>query len=177
MGGPDDAVVTGAALLLDLDDADAGAVAAEAAVLSGAAVTGRAVDSGRRVAAAELLLVSMHLQQQTHTHTHSFNCVNKETNYETRTVSKFQRSVGPSSGDPVPVETEEETVECWWTGDAESAGPDGLFLFRTRGPHAVCLRVSTPQLSQTFPTDACLLKTMFCLFFLFVLLHFLHSLW
>lgn len=61
MGGPGDAVVAGPALLLDLDDADASAVAAEAAVLAGAAVARRGVGGHRGVAAAALLLVSAHL--------------------------------------------------------------------------------------------------------------------
>lgn len=39
MGGPSDAVVAGPTLLLYLDDANASAVAAEAAVLPGPAVT------------------------------------------------------------------------------------------------------------------------------------------
>lgn len=64
VGGPGDAVVAGPALLLYLDDADASAVAAEAAVLPGPAVTWWGVDACRGVSTAMLLLVSTHLETE-----------------------------------------------------------------------------------------------------------------
>ena len=63
--GPSDAVVAGPTLLLDLDDANGSAVAAEAAVLPSSAVTRQRVDACRRVSNATLLLVSTHLHTET----------------------------------------------------------------------------------------------------------------
>lgn len=56
MGRPGDAVVAGPALLLDLDDPDSCAVAAEAAVLPGAAVARGRVHTPCWVVTAALLL-------------------------------------------------------------------------------------------------------------------------
>lgn len=65
VGGPSDAVVAGPTLLLYLDNANASAVAAEAAVLPSPAVAWWAVNTCRRVSTATLLLVSTHLYTET----------------------------------------------------------------------------------------------------------------
>lgn len=65
MGGTSDAVVAGSALLLDLHDPDAGAVAAEAAVPARSAVAACQVGSGRGVPAAAALLLLPHLRTAT----------------------------------------------------------------------------------------------------------------
>lgn len=65
VGGPSDAVVAGPTLLLYLDNANASAVAAEAAVLPSPTVTWWAVNTCRRVSTATLLLVSTHLYRET----------------------------------------------------------------------------------------------------------------
>lgn len=65
MRGSGDAVVAGAALLLDLDDANAGAVAAKAAVLARPAVARRGVGACRCVPAAAPLLVLTDLRRVT----------------------------------------------------------------------------------------------------------------
>lgn len=65
MRGSGDAVVAGAALLLDLDDANAGAVAAKAAVLARPAVARRGVGACRGVPAAAPLLVLTNLRRVT----------------------------------------------------------------------------------------------------------------
>lgn len=58
-------MVTGPALLLNLDNSDAGAIAAEAAVLPVAAVARRRVDSCQGASTALLLLLFTHLHRGT----------------------------------------------------------------------------------------------------------------
>lgn len=65
VGGPSDTVVAGPTLLLYLDNANASAVTAEAAVLPSPAVTWWAVNTCRMVSTATLLLVATHLNTET----------------------------------------------------------------------------------------------------------------
>lgn len=65
VGRPSDAVVAGPALLLYLDNADASAVAAKAAVLPSPTVAWRGVGASCGVSTAPLLLVSSHLFTET----------------------------------------------------------------------------------------------------------------
>lgn len=65
MGGPSDAVVAGPTLLLYLDNANASAVAAKAAVLPRPAMTRGGVKACSRVPTAVLLLASTNLHRET----------------------------------------------------------------------------------------------------------------
>lgn len=65
VGGPSDAVVAGPTLLLYLDDANASAVAAKAAVLPCPAMTRGGVNACCRVPTAALLLASTNLHRET----------------------------------------------------------------------------------------------------------------